>query len=153
MAQLRQERSKVHRQSTYTLCRASSELTDLHTYRPYTIWTLDNAGSSVPVESQEKHASRLFQIIALAVIRDGREATLLKSDVQQIIQNCQSGAVLKVFEEILEMFSVDQMSAKIINNEVLEINLQKLAVIVVDALRKANQTVRKCLQALRSTPF
>ncbi|KAL1935813.1 hypothetical protein VTP01DRAFT_4953 [Rhizomucor pusillus] len=95
LAQLRQERSKVHRQSTYTLCRASLELTDLHTYRPYTIWTLDNAGSSVPVESQEKHASRLFQIIALAVIRDGREATLLKSDVQQIIQNCHSGNVLR----------------------------------------------------------
>lgn len=72
-------------------------------------------------------------------------------DAKQLCSNPTFSRSSKIV--IVEMFSVDQMSAKIINNEVLEINLQKLAVIVVDALRKANQTVRKCLQALRSTPF
>lgn len=80
-AQLRQVRSKFNRLSTFSLCRASSSVTDFIAYRPFTIWTLLNNDSNQVTESQARWVSRLFQSIALAVIKEGQNVRLKKADV------------------------------------------------------------------------
>jgi hypothetical protein len=54
------------------MCRSFSSLAPDITVTPYTIWTLYDYDSAQKLESAARLSSRLFQIIALSVIKHGK---------------------------------------------------------------------------------
>lgn len=73
--QLKQMRSKIDHLSTYTMCRASSNVASRLEMQPTTIWTLSDQANATAM-TQARVASLLFWLIAIGVIKKGRGATM-----------------------------------------------------------------------------
>ncbi|GAB5590329.1 hypothetical protein Unana1_05229 [Umbelopsis nana] len=76
---------KLQAMSTYTMCCSSSPIGPVMQTLPYTIWTLYDYDNSQATPSQEKIGSRLFQMVATAVVKDGPEVKLKKQEVEMLM--------------------------------------------------------------------
>ncbi|CEP09839.1 hypothetical protein, partial, partial [Parasitella parasitica] len=82
--QLRQLRSKFHHYSTYFSCRGSSTDTNDHVMQPYTVWTYWNFDNQNDEYSDGRIASKLFQDIAIRVIKFQESATIEEKQMRTI---------------------------------------------------------------------
>jgi hypothetical protein len=116
--------------STYTLCRASSPITNTSPHRPFTIWTLVNNDGNYLNESQARSASHLSHTIAMSVISEKRSAKLRRADMEAIHCNEQTSNISSALDSISELFG-DKEQIPIIGNENLDRHLQTLAQLIV----------------------
>ncbi|CAO3669214.1 unnamed protein product [Umbelopsis vinacea] len=140
LPQLRQLRSKFHTMSTYTMCRSSSSIGSVMQTLPYTIWTLHDYDSNQTTPSQEKIGSRLFQMVASAVIKDGSKAKLKKQDVEVLMNCVREDIALGVILRSIIMLMEDDF-VTIIDNQPLNKRLTELAHLVSGGLQRANKSV------------
>lgn len=128
MYQLKQVRSKFDHLSTYTMCRASSDIVSRLEMQPTTIWTISDLADRATM-TQVKLISLLFRSITIQVINNGRDAVLTIDDLKRIGPLEKDSAVSKIITNIESLFSNDS-SISIIGNTLLNSQLVDLAAII-----------------------
>ena len=102
--QLRQLRSKFHHYSTYFSCRGSSTDTNDHIMQPYTVWTYCNFDSQNDEYSDGRIASKLFQDIAIRVIKYQEITTIEENRIRNLISQCKEEKIKESMENLLNLF-------------------------------------------------
>ncbi|KAI7850002.1 hypothetical protein BDC45DRAFT_519179 [Circinella umbellata] len=141
--QLRQLRSKFYCMSTYSLCRSFSSIVSDITYRPYTIWTLCEYDSPQKIDSQSHKLSKVFQSIALLVLKNGSAAQIEVMIFQDLYSTLKDGTIKDTVEQIIKL--QDNGSIEIINNMKLSNLLQILADFMTASINNSNQMASKLL--------
>ncbi|KAL0090919.1 C2H2-type zinc finger transcription factor [Phycomyces blakesleeanus] len=149
LSQLRNLRSLFHCPSTYIMCRATSRLMNDHPTRPYTIFTYADS-DKVPLDSDARVASELFQTVALAVLDGGYQGTLEKNDVLRLRKRCEEGEIYDCLQNILDLYLMvdDCSSISILGNRALNLQLTNCADLLWPSLAIANEAV---VQAIADT--
>ncbi|CAO3687176.1 hypothetical protein G6F70_009115 [Rhizopus microsporus] len=142
--QLRQLRSKFHHYSTYFSCRGYSTDTNDHVMQPYTVWTYCNFDGQNDENSDGRIASKLFQDIAIQVMRFPETAKIEEKRIQSLVSQCKGEKVKEIMESILSLFDGSKQ-IKIIENKELNDRLSKLAIILNSYIANANNNVMKAI--------
>ncbi|GAB5586184.1 hypothetical protein Unana1_01084 [Umbelopsis nana] len=138
--QLRQVRSKFHQASTYSLCRASSTLTNDHMCQPYTIFTLADNDNGHDY-SDGRMISLLFREIACSVLRSSQEsrASLQRSFVLELQKHCNLDRTIRdKLGSILDLYGNNEADIPIIGNVTLNNILQTLSHKLATHINQAN---------------
>ncbi|ORX51551.1 hypothetical protein DM01DRAFT_1337067 [Hesseltinella vesiculosa] len=141
-ASLRQLRSKFDLPSTYNRWRACSDVTSSLEVRPSTIWTVYDDEASAHQASQEKYGSKIFQILAKAVVQDYDEPTLNRADIARELKvmqdSCKGDTVPTIVKAIIDLFASGNQ-IPILGNTGLNVQLTLLASTVSKATAAINE--------------
>ncbi|KAG9066822.1 hypothetical protein KI688_012734 [Linnemannia hyalina] len=124
--QLRQVKSHFDDPSTYYLCRTSSDFAANRPYQPNSIFT--NTSFYQAQNGDGVAASRIFYLVAGAVIKAGADAKLAKQAVVELRGRCSnSGDIAQEFNNILTLYTEGQSFIQILDNKKLNKPLEALA--------------------------
>lgn len=140
--QLRQIRSKFDQQGAYQLCRASGPLTKSHIYQPYTVFTIADYNHG------RNPTALLFRTIAELVLKNGLDAKLTKSLIQQCVSKSKAKGQTKPLECILCLYNDNNDPISILDNAPLNENLETLANLLMPSIVAANATVARYITAI-----
>ena len=102
--QLRQLRSKSHHYSTYFSYKGSSTDTNDHIMQPYTVWAYCNFDGQNDEYSDGRIASKLFQDIAIRVIKYQEITTIEENRIRNLISQCKEEKIKESMENLLNLF-------------------------------------------------
>jgi hypothetical protein len=139
LGQLRQVNTFFDDGSTYYLCHCSGPLRQSHTCHPYSVFTLFD------FDMGKSHASKVFSVIAVEILKKGNEARLNKDVVSESLENCNNESISKVLEEALLLFNIDESSIPVLKNSALNKHLQKLAILLHPYLATANKSIQSAI--------
>jgi hypothetical protein len=125
------------------MCCSSSAIGPVMQTLPYTIWTLYDYDNSQATPSQEKIGSRLFQMVATAVVKDGPEVKLKKQEVEMLMNRVREDIALGVILTSIIMMMKDDC-VTIINNQPLNKVLFELANVVSGELQRQQDCHDAC---------
>lgn len=139
LSQLRQVRSKFTKAGGYMPLRASSPMTNYHTLKPYTIWTVYCFDDTSATPSAAKLGSKLFQLIARSNFDNKYVVT--KSEVEALFNMCNAGKIKDFMKTILsKAFNDDGDDLVLRDNRTLEQCLQGISQELSSTIKSMNKS-------------
>jgi hypothetical protein len=141
--QLRQLRSRLTSPSTYSISRACAMLTNQISCKPYTIFSILDAGSNTS-DTDEKLASMVLRHIALKILN--KQTTITKLEIDEILKLKEGDTVVLNAIKSISSLMAENESVPILHNQELETLLNTLASSITNKLPTYNEHVKTKFQ-------
>ncbi|KAI9260386.1 hypothetical protein EDC94DRAFT_674112, partial [Helicostylum pulchrum] len=136
----------IYNLTTYAMCRAASVFVDDHSSHSITIFTYCDKDDNQKIFSDGIIVSSLFKSIALKVIRDKEEATIIKEEIEDLISRAKDEKKVEgILTNILYLFEIETITIKVISNYKLNQYLKELADIMNSYLNNSSKIIAKSI--------